>query len=219
MILPEAPTNIHFIWRCHNHSFLLNDDHSKQFYLDLLAKNKEKYGIQIYGYAVMSNHFHAVMRIGSRSQWQNFARTVNSQLAVFVNKNNKRCGQVVMDRPRTIVLESERDVLAVMRYIELNPLRAGMTKKLKNYRWSSYQHHAQGREDPVVDDFPALLRMADSQKKRQMAYRQMFTVQKQDRDMHPRPDFVRVYFIGAAHWTLKQSQILRAQMREKQAPG
>ena len=218
MILAETPTTIHYIWRAHNHSFLLNSDDSKKRYLQLLAQYKKKYDIEIYGYAIMNNHFHALMRVPSRSLWQNFSRTINSQLAVFINKNSNRCGQVVMDRPKTIVLESDRDVLTVLRYIELNPLRAGIVKKLKNYKWSSFLHHVGEKIDDLIDACPAFDALGASRKIRAAAYRKMFEIQSCLQDMARRRDFIDVHFIGSPGWIAEKVSRLREMMRKKPPP-
>lgn len=218
MILFEAPTTIHFIWRCHNRDFLLKDNDIKQRYLDLLADNKQRYGIEIYGYAIMDNHFHAVLRLPGRTHWQNFSRTVNSQLAMSINKKYRRQGQVIMDRPRTIILESDNDVLGVLRYIELNPLRAGLVKRLRNYRWSSYQCHAKGKKDKVLDTCPALMSLGYCENTRRKAYQKFFEVRQIGRDLNRRREYVDAYFIGRLAWMNQRTESLQMMMRTKPPP-
>jgi putative transposase len=52
------------------------------------------------------------------------------------------------------VIQDDRHLLVVLRYIEANPLRAGMVADAKDYRWSSYQHHGLGRDDSLLSGFP-----------------------------------------------------------------
>ena len=208
-LLANAPATIHFIWRCHNRDFLLDDDQTKQRYLDLLAQHKQRYGIEIYGYAIMSNHFHAVLRLPARRNWQNFSRTVNSQLAVSINRQRKRQGQVVMDRPKTVLLERDEDVLAVLRYIELNPVRAGLARRPRDYRWSSYRHHALGRDDEVVDACPAVCGLGSTACSRRAAYVALFGIIHAALDQHRRRDLVDTFFVGTAAWCVRQRRALR----------
>ena len=200
MLLPNSPVCIHYIWRCHNRDFLLDDD-AKQRYLDLLAKCKSEYGIEIYGYTLMSNHFHAVLKIPGRKSWERFSRNVNSRLATFVNRKRGRCGQVVMDRPRTIVLQDDHAVLTTLRYIDCNPVRAGLVKRVRDYRWSSYREHSRGERSALVDPCPAVLGLARSQAGRRQAYVNLFgQAERQLNRRSRRPDLVDVYHYGSSSW-------------------
>lgn len=218
LLLAQTPTTIHFIWRCHNCDFLLAPDDVKQLYLQLLAEHKKRYGIQIWGYAVMSNHFHAVLRLPARTNWQNYSRAVNSKLAVRINNNLERRGQVVMDRPRTIVLERDEDVLAALRYIDLNPVRAGIVKRARDYRWSSYRHHALGRPDAVVDDCPALAALGANDRQRRTAYIALFGAICAALDLHRRSDLVDGHFVGSLAWQRTRQRALRAWTRAHGRP-
>jgi putative transposase len=197
---------------------LLDSDDVKQFYLRLLAECKGRYGVEIYGYAIMSNHFHAVLWIPARSSWQNFSRQVNSRLAASINRARRRHGQVVMDRPRTIVLERDEDVLAALRYIDLNPVRAGLVHRARDYRWSSYKNHALGRTDVVLDVCPAIAALGANDKQRRAAYVALFGTVYSWLDLHRRPDLVDVYFVGSLAWRQARRLSLRASVRMRGRP-
>ena len=217
-LLAETPATVHFIWRCHNRDFLLDTDDVKQFYLRLLAERKASHGVEIYGYAIMSNHFHAVLRIPARTSWQNFSRDVNSKLAVSINRARQRHGQVVMDRPRTIVLERDEDVLAALRYIDLNPVRAGLVRRARDYRWSSYKHHALGRTDAVLDECPAIAALGVHDRQRRAAYAALFGTIYSSIDLGRRSDLVDVYFVGGLSWQQARRLSLRASVRMRGRP-
>jgi len=217
-LLAETPATIHFIWRCHNRDFLLDSDDVKQLYLHLLAECKDGHGVEIYGYAIMSNHFHAVLRIPERTSWQNFSRHVNSRLAASINRARRRHGQVVMDRPRTIVLERDEDVLAALRYIDLNPVRAGLVRRARDYRWSSYRHHALGRTDVVLDECPAIVALGKNDRQRRAAYVALFGAVCSSLDLHRRPDIVDVYFVGSVGWQQARRLSLQALVRMRGRP-
>lgn len=217
-LLAEAPATIHFIWRCHNRDFLLDSDDIKQRYLQLLADHKERYGIEIWGYAIMCNHFHAVLRLPARTSWQNFSRAVNSKLAVSINRDRQRCGQVIMDRPRTVVLERDEDVLAALRYIDLNPVRAGLARRPRDYRWSSFRHHALGHADAVVDKCPAIIALGENDKQRRTSYVALFGIIRSSLDLRRRPDLVDVYFSGSRSWQQARHMSLQASLHARGQP-
>jgi len=217
-LLAETPATIHFIWRCHNRAFLLDTDEVKQFYLRLLAERKASHGVEIYGYAIMSNHFHAVLRIPARTSWQRFSREVNSRLAVNINRSRQRHGQVVMDRPRTIVLERNEDVVAALRYIDLNPVRAGLVRRARDYRWSSYKHHALGHMDVVLDECPAIAALGENGRQRRAAYVALFGTVCSSLDLRRRPDLVDVHFVGSLVWQRARRLSLLASARARGRP-
>jgi putative transposase len=217
-LLAETPATIHFIWRCHNRDFLLDADDVKQFYLHLLAQHKKSHGVEIYGYAIMTNHFHAVLRIPARTSWQNFSREVNSKLAVRINRARQRHGQVIMDRPRTIVLERDEDVLAVLRYIDLNPVRAGLVRRARDYRWSSYGHHALGRADTVLDECSAIAALGENDRQRRAAYVALFGTVYSSLDLRRRPDLVDVLFVGSPAWQQARQLSLRVSVKVRGRP-
>ena len=81
-------------------------------------------------------------------------QNVFGALGKFVNKREKRSGRVFGERARTPVIQEGRHFLRVMRYVDLNPVRAGMVLKSHHYRWSSYRHYAYGEKDELIDEAP-----------------------------------------------------------------
>ncbi len=77
-------------------------------------------------------------------------------------------------RYRATLIDTERYLLTCMRYIELNPVRARMVGHPRDYPWSSYRAHAQGKEDPLLSDHELYRRLGRSGKARQAAYRALF---------------------------------------------
>ena len=74
----------------------------------------------------------------------------------------------------TCLVESDRYLLNVMRYIELNPVRAGMVQDPGQYRWSSYRHNGLGQPDPRITPHPLYLAIDRNDADRQSAYRALF---------------------------------------------
>jgi REP element-mobilizing transposase RayT len=107
-------------FRCHNKLFLLNDAPVKDFLLLLWARYKRKYGIRIFDFIVMDNHAHMLVRAENAEGLGNFMRTVNSQLARFINEFYDRDSQAIKERYKSPLITSERYVIKVMEYIWLN---------------------------------------------------------------------------------------------------
>ena len=114
-----------------------------------------------------------------------------------------RRGQVVTQRMKSPMIQpdaSGRHVLTVMRYGDLNPVRAGMVRSPKDYAWSSYRHYAFGEPNELIDDEPEYLALGQTRAQRCEAYRQLFALSLSDALRIRRPDLVEVGFYGDAAW-------------------
>lgn len=163
----------HITWQCHNGSWFLKAEDTKQLYYDLLLKYKGRYGVDIYSYCFMSNHPHMTGRVGTVEGLSRLMQAVNSQFAKVINKILTRRGQVVMDRFKSPIIQTDRDLLKVMTYVDLNPNRARMVIHPKEYRWSSYKYYAHGKSDPLITPAPSYLALGNTPVERQTAYQNM----------------------------------------------
>ena len=93
-----------------------------------------------------------------------------------------------------------RHVLTVMRYGDLNPVRAGMVASPKDYAWSSYRHYAYGEPNALIDDEPEYLALGHSPAQRRTAYRQLFSAPLASALRTRRPDIVEAPFYGDPGW-------------------
>jgi putative transposase len=101
-----------------------------------------------------------------------------------------------MDRMSSGQVEAADHQLAVMRYGDLNAVRAGLVKSPKHWPWSSYRHYALGECNPLVTDAPAYLALASTAAERRKAYVHLFAQKLAAAFRVYRPDLVAVPFIG-----------------------
>ncbi|MBI2092458.1 MAG: transposase [Deltaproteobacteria bacterium] len=205
----------HVTWQCHNKDWLLKCDWAKNIYYDLLLKYKEKYGIEIYAYNFMDNHPHLVGHLKRKEDFSAFFRVVNCQFAKKLNKHLKRCGQVVMDRFKSPQIESDKYMLTVMRYIDLNQYRVRKVRHPRQNKWSSYCYYAYGRKDPLITPAPSYLGLSESDENRQKIYREMVNaVLNNPEDLN----ISHTYFVGNPEWVIgkyNELQFLLLQIRKK----
>ena len=216
-------STFHLTWQCHNGSWFLKDDDAKQIYYDLLLKYKDRYGVSIYSYCFMSNHPHLTGRIETVDGLSRLMQTVNSQFAKRINKALERRGQVVMDRYKSPVIQSDEALLKVMTYGDLNPQRVKMIKHPKEYRWSSYRFYAYGEPDPLITHAPSYLALGGSPVKRQGIYRNMVDAIIEE-DGLKKMTYSKVACIGNPDWVevrykeikeLQRSKRLAYQLRQR----
>jgi putative transposase len=87
-----------------------------------------------------------------------------------------------------------------MRYGDLNPVRAGIVRAAKSYRWSSYRHYAFGEPNDLITDAPEYLALGTTGPQRRTAYVHLFATKLANELLTARPDLVRAPFIGDEAW-------------------
>ena len=191
----------HVTWQCHNQDWLLQWDWAKRIYYNLLLKYKDKYGIEIYAYNFMDNHPHLTGHLKTKEEFSNFFRVVNCQFAKAVNRHLKRRGQVVMDRFKSPLIETDEHMLTAMAYIDLNPHRAGKVSHPRKNDWSSYGYYAYGKDDPLITPSPSYLALSRDPLERRSEYRAIVASLMEHRKQM---NISHTYFIGNPDWVIKK---------------
>ena len=205
LLVAEGTTN-HCTWRSHNHALVLESDEARVRFLALLRKYKQKYGIEIHSYCLMGSHPHVVCRAarGQRA-FSSFWKVVNQCFAYWSNRRTNGHGQVVMDRMRSPQIQADGShQLIVMRYGDLNPVRANLVRSPKDWRWSSYRHYAFGEKDDLITDAPDYIALGATSSQRRAAYVHLFAHPLPSALLKRRPEFVLAGFIGDESWTAQQ---------------
>ena len=114
------------------------DDRDRRQWLILLGQVCERFNWACHGYCLMSNHYHMVVETieGNLSQGM---RQLNGVYTQYFNRRHRRVGHVYQGRYKAILVEKDRYLLELTRYVVLNPVRAGMVKHAGAWPWSSYR--------------------------------------------------------------------------------
>lgn len=188
----------HVTWQCHNNSWFLEEEWAKKLYYDFLLKWKDKYGVSIYSYNFMNSHPHLAGKTNRKEGISNLMRRINSKFAKGYNKRHSRKGQVIMDRFKSPVIQTDRHLLNVMAYFDLNPVRAKIVNHPKDYKWTSYHYYAYGKDDPLITPAPSFLALADTNEERRKIYIEMVEVLIYQG--LEKKDYSRIIFIGNPDW-------------------
>lgn len=113
----------HVFFRCHDRNMFFKDEPVKAFLLLLWAKYKNHYGIKIFDFIIMDNHAHMLVKTESAEALGHFMRTVNSQLARFINSYHNRDSQAIRERYKSPVITNTHYFNQVRSYIWLNRYR------------------------------------------------------------------------------------------------
>ncbi len=164
----------HIIQRGNNREpiFAARTDYS--FYLDCLQDAIERHGLNVHSYCLMTNHAHL---LASPKEEDSIGKTLQSlgrRYVQYFNYSYDRTGTLWEGRYKATLIDSERYLLTCMRYIELNPVRAGMVKHPGDYPWSSFSANARGEADELITPHDLYRRLGRSHAARQGVYRQLF---------------------------------------------
>ena len=122
----------------------------------------------------MTNHVHLLMTPSIEDALSTLMRNLGQRYVQYFNRRYGRTGTLWEGRFRSCIAESARYVLACYRYIELNPVRAGLTDHPGNYLWSSYRFNVDGLEDQLITGHPEYLGLGHDRNNQRKAHRSLF---------------------------------------------
>jgi len=148
IIAPEYPH--HITQRGNNRSTVFFDDEDRQTYLKLLEGYSRKHHARIWAYCLMSNHVHLLVVPETETSLSSGIGLTNQMYTQYLNRKLNQSGRIWQNRFFSCVVENDQYLWAVARYIERNPLKAGLTTSLGEYAWSSAKAHISGSHDPLL---------------------------------------------------------------------
>lgn len=166
--LPGVPT--HVVQRGNDRQDCFVDADDRRFYLACLAAAAAVNQCEIHAYALMTNHVHLLVTAGTPCGLSRMMQSVGRRYVWRFNAVRSRSGTLWEGRFRSSLVDSERYLLECHRYIELNPVRAGIVTDPQDYPWSSFRHHALGDHDPILVDHDEYLRIGPTRDARLDAY-------------------------------------------------
>jgi len=167
----EPELSLHAIHRGNNRTTMFVDDSDFLRFLFLLRTAAGRYGVRVHAYALMTNHYHLLVTPDDRRALARTMLWANGRYVHYFNRKHDRIGTLFNGRFRAIPIGDRAYWLACLRYIELNPVRAGMVSAPESYRWTSYRVHAHGQVSSWIADHPAYLALGDAPAARRAAYR------------------------------------------------
>jgi putative transposase len=170
--LPGVPQ--HLMARGNNKARCFYDDHDRQVYLRYLVEAAHTAGCDLHAYVLMSNHVHLLATGHDAGGISLMMQAVGRRFARHVNDVHGRTGTLYEGRFKSSLVETERYFLTCMRYIELNPVRAGMVADPGQFPWSSHRENASGSPSGLLSPHAEYLRLGDDSHARGLAYRALF---------------------------------------------
>ncbi|GIX47454.1 MAG: transposase [Candidatus Tectimicrobiota bacterium] len=169
LVLPGYPH--HVIQRGNNRQRIFFTEADYSFYLACLQQAKLACQCRIYAYVLMTNHVHLIVEPPQAEALGRFMQSVGRRYVRYINATYQRSGTLWEGRFKSAVISRDAYLLRCGRYIELNPVRAGLVTHPAEYRWSSYRCRALGVPDAVVDEDPWYAGLGADAEARCRAYR------------------------------------------------
>lgn len=130
-------------------------DSDKMKFLEILVRMKSQGEYTLYGYCLMDNHVHLLIKEGIDPLHRSMKR-IGISYSYYFNKKYKRVGHLFQDRFRSETIETEQSILACLRYIHNNPIKAYITDNISDYEWSSYNRYtgdSDNKDELISVDF------------------------------------------------------------------
>ena len=165
---------LHIVQRGHNRQpcFFAIADYLA--YLEWLGEAARKSGCQVHAYALMTNHVHLLVTPGDAQSVSCMMVALGRRYVPYVNAVYQRSGTLWEGRYKSSLVQTDVYLLACMRYIELNPVRAAMCPDPADYRWTSYRANALGEAQSWLTPHPLYASLGNDELSRLAAYRTLF---------------------------------------------
>ena len=127
--------------------FMVDDD--REVYLQILAEQAGKYGLEVLGYCLMTNHVHVIAIPHAEDSLAKGIGRTHFRYSQYINRFHKRSGHLWQGRFYSCALDG-RHLFVAMKYIELNPVRAKLCRRAWRYEWSSAAAHTDEKVQPEL---------------------------------------------------------------------
>ncbi len=164
----------HIVQRGNNRGRIFGGDDDRRYFRQLVASAAAKHAVAVHAYVLMSNHVHLLATPAHDGGIGRLMQSVGVRYVHWFNRRYGRTGTLWEGRYRASVIEADRYLLACHRYIELNPVRAGLVTQPDAYRWSSHRANAGGAPDALLEEHAVYLALGDTPARRRAAYRELF---------------------------------------------
>ncbi|OIP20313.1 MAG: transposase [Comamonadaceae bacterium CG2_30_60_41] len=165
---------LHVVQRGHNRQPCFYAEADYRAYLDWLGDAAQRTGCQIHAYALMTNHVHLLLTPLDAQAASRLMVSLGRRYVPYFNALYQRSGTLWEGRYKSSLVQSEAYLMACMRYIELNPVRAGLCADPAQYRWTSYRANALGVADPLLTPHPLYATLGADPQSRSTSYRALF---------------------------------------------
>lgn len=156
IVVPGCPH--HVTARGNRREPIFFDDGDQEIYRDLLSEQARKAGVEVWAYCLMPNHVHLILCPTTENGLAQALGAAHRRWANFVNARGRWRGHLFDGRFASVAMDEDH-LLAAVRYVALNPVRARLAARAQDWPWSSVGAHLKGEDDGLVNVAPVLDRV------------------------------------------------------------
>jgi putative transposase len=164
----------HIVQRGNNRQVCFASDEDMKAYLNWLKEFSKKYLVDVHAWVLMTNHVHILCTPYEEEAISKMMQSIGRMYVRYYNYTYQRSGSLWEGRFKSSLIQSERYLLELHRYIELNPVRADMVDEPSEYSWSSYGCNALGMETELQTPHELYLGLGKTKNERLENYRKLF---------------------------------------------
>ncbi len=164
----------HVIQRGNNRQICFASDDDLAVYANYLKESAEKHSVLVHAWVFMTNHVHLLVTPKEDGGVSKMMQALGRRYVQYFNFQYKRSGTLWEGRFKSSLVQSEHYLLVCQRYIELNPVRAGMVDDPADYAWSSYPCTALNVSSELFSPHPQYLGLGSTVHERTSNYRSLF---------------------------------------------
>ncbi len=172
LVVPDFP--LHIIQRGNNRQQCFSSPKDFHVYLELLHVGATRNGCLVHAYVLMTNHVHILVTPAETDSPSAMMKSVGEQYVRYFNQCHQRTGTLWDGRYRSCLVQDDTYLLVCHRYIELNPVRAGIVIHPSLYRWSSHRRNAYNQPDKLITPHSVFMGLDDDEGRRANTYRDLF---------------------------------------------
>jgi putative transposase len=166
---------VHVVHRGIDRNDVFFDDRDRVAFLRALADGLERYAVRLHAYVLMDNHIHLLLTPDRPQAVSSLMCYLGGRYVPQLNRRAGRTGNLWAGRHFSAPIQEDRYLIACMRYIEMNPVRASIVRHAGAYRWSSFRANAFGMPDRIVDPHAVYLALGPDRDACRRAYESRFT--------------------------------------------
>lgn len=171
LTLPGYPH--HVIQRGNNRQDIFAATEDYTLFLDLLAQHAAQFAVAVHAYVLMTNHVHLLLTPSTPQGLPKLMQAVGRSYVRQFNQQHGRTGTLWEGRYKSALIQTERYLLACMVYMDLNPVRAGLSAQAADYPWSSHGHNTGRHNDRLITPHAVFWALGNTPFAREAAYQEL----------------------------------------------
>ena len=172
IVIPNQP--LHIMHRGNNHQDIFESEEDMARIIEDITHALSKTDCYLHAYVIMTNHLHLLITPKDKVQLSKFMQTMANRYVRYFNAARNRTGTIWEGRFKSSLVDSEHYLFTLYKYIEMNPVKAGMVERIADYPWSSYHHNALGKTDKLITEHEQYQNLAKTVTLRAENYQKLF---------------------------------------------